>query len=245
MRLAICDDEQNICFELENILAEILNSLKIKYEVEIHFSGKELCKKIELGVNYDLIFLDVKFANDEISGVEVGTQIRNFYEQDTVAIVFISWEMKHSMKLFDIRPFNFLIKPLEYDKIKQVVETYIKLHSLRASDFVYKIRHDIFRVNIKDIIYVESIHRKLILHLSDGRKHTFYGTLKEAYQEQLHKFDFLFIHASYTVNYDYISSFKHDSVILSYENISLPISRQKKREVKENYIAIMERRGVM
>jgi len=32
----------------------------------------------------------------------------------------------------------------------------------------------------------------MILHLADGRKEEFYGSLKNEYEEQLKKFDFLF-----------------------------------------------------
>jgi DNA-binding LytR/AlgR family response regulator len=99
-------------------------------------------------------------------------------------------------------------------------------------------------VQIKDIVYLESTKRKITLHLTDGRKTEFYGTLKEIYQQQLQKFDFLLIHASFAVNYDYISALKYDEVVLADGVTTLPVSRNKRNEVREAYYAIVERRRV-
>jgi len=144
--------------------------------------------------------------------------------------------------LFDIRPLNFLIKPLEFTEIEQVINTHLKLSGFWSRDFVYKIRRDAFRVKVKDIVYLESEKHRLVLHLVDGSKEIFYGTLKKVYQEQLRKFDFILIHASFAVNYDYISELRNDKVVLSCDSITLPISRHKKKEVKEIYLSIMEGR---
>jgi len=250
LQIAICDDEKDFCAELESVLKEILDGFEIEYKIDIFYSGEEFCEKIHKNVYkdsamyYNLVFLDIEFAKNEINGVEVGKQIRRVYQRHPVSIIFISWEMKYSMQLFDIRPLNFLIKPLEYEKLRQVVKTYLSLSGIWFEDFVYKVRHDIFRVKVKDIVYLESTNRKLILNLADGRKELFYGVLKEIYQEQLHKFDFLHIHASYAVNYIYISLLARYHVVL-YNNTTLPISRQKKKETDKAYFAIMERRGMV
>ena len=242
MRVAICDDEKRIGAELERTLTEICGKVKVKFEIDVYFAGVELCKNMETGTKYDLIFLDIEFAKDEVNGVEVGRLIRETQNNHMVSIVYISWEQKYSMQLFDIRPLNFLIKPLEYEKIEQVVKTYLKIAGSQWGDFTYKIGFDIVKVPIRDILYLESSDRKLILHLTGGRTEEFYGTLKELYREQLQGLDFLFIHAAYVVNYDYIATLRFNELTLTDHKISLPISRNKGKEVRETYCAIMERR---
>ncbi len=241
--VAICDDERGIGAELENALIEILGKLNVNYEFDVYFTGEELCEKMENGAYYNIIFLDIEFAQNAINGVEVGRHIREVHHNQTVSIVYISWEMKHSMKLFDIRPLNFLIKPLNNAKIEQVVKTYLQIYQTSSGSFTYKIGHDNFKVQMKDIIYLESAKRKLTLYLADGRKEEFYGTLKVVYQEQLQQSDFLFIHASYVVNYDYVAAVKYNELILS-NNESLPISQHRRKEVRGAYYTIMERRRV-
>jgi len=242
IRIAICDDEKKIGAELERALIEILGKLNIKHEIDIFFAGKELFNKMETGASYDLIFLDIEFAKDEINGVEVGRQIREIYQNYLASIVYVSWEKKYAMQLFDIQPLNFLVKPLKNDEIEEVIKTYLKITKYWSGEFVYKIGHDTLKVHIKDIVYLESNDKKICMHHANGNKAEFYKPIKEVYAEQLSKFDFLFIHNAYIVNYDYITSLKFSEVILADEVTSLPISKHRRNEVRERYFEIMKKR---
>lgn len=245
LNIAICDDERKIGSELESILIEVFGKLNTEVEIDVFFNGNELCRYMEAGAHYDLIFLDIEFAKNEINGIEAGRFIRDACQNNAASIVYISWEKKYSMQLFDIRPLNFLIKPLEYDKIEEVIRTYLKIAGLWSGVFTYKAGHEFFKIPIKDIVYLESSDRKLILHIADGRKEEFYGSLKEVYEEQLKKFDFLFIHASYVVNYDYVTSMKYNQLLLTGSAAPLPISQNKRNDVRESYYAIMRRRKLV
>jgi len=242
--VAICDDEKKIGAELESALLNMLTKLNIKCEIDVYFTGEALCAKMEDGAHYNLIFLDIEFAKNAINGVEVGKRIREAHRDNRVSIIYISWEMKYSMQLFDIRPLNFLIKPLDYVKVESVLKTYLDIVGTWSQNFTYKIGHSIYTVPIKDVVYLHSENRKLILHLADGRKEEFYGALKEVYQAQLQKFDFLLIHASYAVNYDYIAAAKYNEMVLITGNAPLPISKPRRAEIRETYCAIMEKRRV-
>jgi len=242
--IAICDDEKKVCAELENVLMDILDKRNINYEIDIYFAGETLCDKMENGAIYNLIFLDIGFAKNAINGVEVGKLIREAHRNNIVSIVYISWEMKYSMQLFAIRPLDFLIKPLDYEKIENIINIYLDISGVGVKYFTYKVGHDTFKVQLKDIVYVQSIKRKLILHLADGREEEFYGSIREVYQEQLQKFDFLFIHASYVVNYDYIAAIKLDKLTLTIDAEPLPISQRKRSEIREAYCDILDRRVV-
>ena len=240
--VAVCDDETAIGAELECTLLDIFKKLNIKHDVDVFFSGEELYKKIETGAHYDLIFLDIEFVQSAINGVEVGRLIRDVHRNHTTSIVYISWERKYALQLFDIRPLNFLLKPLSHDKIEEVVRKYLEIAGRRLEVFTYKMGHDTFSVQMKNIVYFENDDRKVVIHFSDGRKEEFYGSLKKVHEEQLKGLDFLFIHNSYVVNYDYVASLKFNQVHLIGEAVPLPISKNKKNEVREAYIKILKRR---
>ena len=244
VKVAICDNEIDIGAELECALIEIFNTLNVKYEIDVYFAGGELCRQMKSGAHYDLIYLDIEFAKTEINGVEVGRLIRDTYQNNIVSIVYISWEKKYSMQLFEIRPLNFLVKPLTHDKIEHTVKTYLKIAGLVSGEFAYKKGHDTFKVQIKETIYLENHARKVTIHLADGRKDEFYGSLKEVYNEQLQKFDFMFIHASYVVNYDYVTAVKYNQLFLTDSVTPLPISPNRREGVREHYLEIMKRRRV-
>jgi len=243
--IAICDDDLNIGAELERTFIDIFGKLSVKYKIDVFFSAEELYKTITSGSHYDLIFLDIEFAQNEINGVEVGRLIRNERSNYIVSIVYMSRVKTYALDLFDLQPFNFLIKPLKYEKIDEVIRKYLKISGIWSEIFTYKIGHDIFKVQIKDIMYIESYNKKLVLHLADERKEEFYGSIKEVYREQLERFDFLFIHASYIVNYDYITAFKINQVTLVHSVTPLPISKHRLDEVRTRYYEITKRRKAM
>jgi len=240
--VAICDDETKIGADLERALIDIFGKLSVAYEIDIFFSGEELCKAMQSGAVYDLIFLDIEFAKHEINGVEVGRKIRDNYNNFMVAIVYMSRVKDYALELFDIQPFNFLVKPMKYEKVDEVVRKYLKVSGMWSETFTYKIGHDIFKAQIKDIVYLESRNKKLKLHLLSGRADEFYGSIKEMYQEQLQRLDFLFIHTSYIVNYDYITALKFNQVFIKDAAAPLPISKHRANEVRQRYYEIMKRR---
>jgi len=242
--IAICDDEIQIGTLLEKDLIEILDSINIKYEIDVYYTGEDLYNKMESGVHYDLIFLDIEFAQNAINGVEVGKLIRDAQKNNLVSIVYISWEKNYAMELFDIRPLHFLVKPLNYEKIEKIIRTYLDISGLLSGVFTYKIGHDTFKARVKDIVYLENRERKIIIVFSDGRSEEFYGSLKEVYEEQLKGFDFIFIHASYVVNYDHITKVEYNQLFINNSALPLPISKHRRNDVRENYYAITKRRRV-
>ena len=240
--VAVCDDETQIGAALERALIDVFGTLNIKYEIDVYFTGEALCKGMEAGAHYDLIFLDIAFAQKALSGVAVGRLIRDIHQNHLVSIVYISWEKKHALELFETQPLNFLIKPLTYEKIESVVRKHLKITGLWSGVFTYKIGHEMRKVQTKDIVYLESYDRKLTMYLANGRKEVFYGGMKEAYETQLKPLDFLFIHSAYVVNYEYVSALKFDQVVLAYGETVLPISKHRRNEVKERYYQIMKGR---
>jgi len=238
--VAICDDEIEINGDLESKLIKIFKNLKMNYTIDVYATTEELYQKMSNGVYYDLIFLDIEFAQQERNGIEIGQLIRSNYNTRNFQIIYISWHEKYAMHLFDTRPFNFLIKPIKEERLEEVLTTYLQLIQPHQSDFTYKVGHDVFKIQNKDIIYLESNKKKIVLHLVDGEEE-FYGSLKNVYKEQLEQFDFLHIHAKYVVNYDHISSISYEELTLSSGQV-LPISHPRKQEVRKDYSAIMRKR---
>ena len=242
--IAICDDDVSIGAELERSLIDIFREMRVEHEIDVFLAGEELCRRMEKGAYYDLIFLDIEFAKDEKNGVEVGKIIREVQQNNMVSIVYISRERDYAFQLFEIRPLNFLIKPLEYSAIEKTVRTYLSLAGRWSGEFSYNIGRDAFKVKVKDIVYIESRDRKLLIYLADGRMDKFYGSIKEVYHEQLKRYDFLFIHASYVVNFDFITAIRYDRLFLADSRTPLPISQGRRNEIREMYYSIVKRRRV-
>jgi DNA-binding LytR/AlgR family response regulator len=242
--IAICDDEKKIGAELERILIDIFGKLNVKCEIDVFFAGEELHKKMSAGAHYDLIFLDIEFREGEINGVEIGRLIRDVHKNHLVSIVYISWEIQYAFQLFKVYPLDFLIKPLEYEKLEGIARKYLEIARRNSQVFIYKKGRDTFNVQMKDIVYFENNDRKVIIHFADGKIDEFYGALKDIYEKQLKCVNFLFIHNSYIVNYDYVRALKPNQILLADSDESLPISQSRKNAVKDAYYAIIDGQGV-
>ena len=228
MQIAICDDDRIMCQQLEDMLADINNSVNEKLETDVFYTGEELCKFLFKGNYYDLIFLDIELC--EINGVEVGKKIREEIEDETTQIVYISSKENYAMDLFEVRPLNFLIKPLTKDKIESEIIKSIKLSNRSNHYFKYKIGNVNFNVPIGDILYFESCGRKVNIILNDDVK-SFYGKLS-CVEEQLNVKNFIMIHKSYLINFNHVKEYTYDYVKISNNEI-LTISQKKRKDVRE------------
>ena len=231
-RIGICDDEEIICSEIEQIILNYSKRCVEKLDIEVFYSGEELCNIMKNGVEFDLIFLDIELKL--ISGVEVGKFIRDVLKNERIHIVYISAKDCYYQELFDVRPMHFLHKPLSADKLIKDIEKAIELSNLLEYSFIYQQGRTSYKKSIKDILYFEANGRMVKIVTSDGVDY-FYGSLKEVYKD-LNGYHFFFIHQSYLVNYSHVIEFGHKELKMS-NKIMLPISRQKREKVLDVFMS--------
>ena len=242
LKIAVCDDDTKQVAFLEQTLAGILGSLGRPHTIASFVSSGDLCRALEGGERYHLIFLDVEFPEDDINGVQAARHIRQALRDNAASIVYISRVKSHDDFLFKTRPMDFLIKPLSHKDIEEAVLTYFDTSPAAEREFVYKKGRTAHMARIKDIAYLEARGRKIVIHQTDGAKDDFYGALKDLYEQQLKQHDFLFIHAAFAVNYDHVTAADYTSLQVSGSSQSLPVSQTRRNEVRGRYTAISKRR---
>ncbi|MCR5792506.1 MAG: LytTR family DNA-binding domain-containing protein [Lachnospiraceae bacterium] len=234
--IAICDDEIEICSQLESILTEQLAKRKIECSIEVFNTGKALCRELKR-TKYDLLFLDIELP--EMDGIQIGRYIREELNNQILQIAYISSKQEYAMELFDNRPINFLVKPIVADKVKEkVLDKYFRLFSQDNPMFSYKKRSDIFKVPIEEILYFQNNNRKVTVVTLDHRDE-FYGSMDGIYSEvKNHKF--LYIHKSTIVNYRYITRLSANEVTMTDGEI-FSISQSRRKIIRSECLRI--RRG--
>jgi len=239
-RIAICDDAADTRAELEREVAAAFGRRKVPCRIDALASGEDLCSRMGAGARYDLIFLDIDFGEGEIDGVEAGRQVREVFRDDAAHIVYIY--PQYSLRLHPIRIMDFLIKPLTGEAIERAACEYLRLAGLAEGTFAYRKGRDELEARVKDIAYLESRKRRIVIHFADGKTDEYYGTLKDAYKEQLREYDFLFIHASYLINHARATSVEYDNVLVEGSNKPLPISQKRRADIRKRYYEIINRR---
>lgn len=224
-RIAICDDDMEICNQIKCVLSTFLATEKAEAEIDIYHSGKKLFFSLKKGNEYNLIYLDIELSY--LNGIAIGLYIREEQKNENTQIVFISADPSYALQLFQVRPLDFLVKPLKAQQVIHTLEKTFTLSEQQTKLLPYLSDKIKKRVPFKDIIYLSSDAKRIILHLKNGTDY-FYGKLSAL---RLPK-DFLVIHKSFIVNLNSVVQFKFNCVLLSNGEI-LPISRAHHVEVQE------------
>ena len=233
LRFAICDDEEYICSRLEEYINTYCDSKMIESEVDIFNTGESFISFLNNDNRYHIIFLDIELK--KCNGIDVSKHIRNIICNEAVQIVYVSGKEGYDRQLFTFRPFCFIEKPFDYNKIAYVVGKYLRIYGDNNDIFHYKVGHDTFWIKLGDILYFKSIDRKIMIKTLNGDD-SFYGALEKV-EEQLRKHGFLSPHKSYLVNYRFIRSFRSDMIILT-NNEEIPVAKSKRKEIAKAQIAI-------
>ena len=237
-KIAVCDDVASVCNELKTMIMDMKNDLICKeITIDTFYSGEALIDNIKEENLYDLIFLDIELR--KINGVEVGHIIRKQMEDYVTKIIYISSKDIYDRQLFDVQPLHFLKKPIDSKKVFDDIQLAMKISEKENRNFEFKSFRNTIKVPYRDILYFESRGREVFL-MGTRNNYTFYGNIKDL-EEVLPKF-FIHPNRSYFVNYEFVTCFKFEELIMTDGNI-IPISRNKRKEIRELQL-IFESRGL-
>ena len=235
IEIAICDDNKVFCERLHNMLDSIQQKGNYKFEIDVYYSGEELVKQLQALKEYDIIYLDIEL--DKLTGIDVGQIIREKLEDNNTKIFFVSGDQDYAMKLFKIRPMDFLIKPINYESVEEGLRKAIDLINKDKKVFRFSHSRTNYKINIKDIIYFESEGRIIKVH-TKGSTYEYYDKLSNI-EKLLREQNFLTIHKSIIVNYSHIVSYKYDEVALSNGKI-LPISQSNRKRIRTELMELFK-----
>ena len=187
IKIAICDDINEMCVCIENKVDGILKNKSIGYEIDIFNSGEELCRMLD-EIRYDLIFLDIEFP--KMDGIEIGKYIREIKKDNITQIVYVSGRKKYAMELFQVRPIDFIVKPLEDKQLERVIDIYIDIMGGMKNFFEYRKSYSHKKVELYKIMYFIRDNRKVTVVTSE-EKDAFYESLEKVY-ERVKQYGFLY-----------------------------------------------------
>lgn len=231
MNIAICDDEPLICQKIKN---ELLASPKdIDCSIFEYYSGKDL---LDSSVDFDMIFLDIEL-HEKLDGLEIAQLLQK--QNPNIILIFISAYSKYVSSSFYFNTFQFLLKPLDLDLLRKEFIRGLKKYQSLHEKFIIAHNREKIALEIKDIVYLESQKRKLLIKLSNQSVYEIYGKISE--QTQLMNIHhFIRIHRSYLVNPQYIARIERQNVFLT-DKTELPLSRKLQKDAKDKFFSYLLR----
>lgn len=239
MKIAVCDDDRAAREHIISLINEQIKGAKIA----AFASGEEMLKSQE---DFAISFLDMEM--DELSGMDVARHIRQEQEEKgrtKSIIIFITGYDKYMNDAFDVSAFHYLLKPINEEKFRTVFERalkelsaieertnrYILIKSSRTQQMVY----------LKDIYYIESANKKVIIHTTTGILEN-YGKMEEF--EQMTGSSFYRCHRGYLVNMEKIASYTADSIQIT-NGEKLILARKKYNQFVRQYMKYVRDGGIV
>lgn len=241
IRIACCDDEKQQLELYKTMFTNIEMRQDIKLNVEYFLSGNFMLERFQSEKNpFDLVYLDMDM--DEKSGLDLAKEIRQNYHSDCL-ILFLTNYPKYMQNSFDVRAFQYMIKPVQFDEFEKKFNAARKyLEKDDKNRVVLKIDEDNVVFFTNEIYYIEKekSSKQFLVYLED--KCVVAKGVLSAIENQLLEQHFMRTHRSYLVNMKNIRRIQKNDLVLSNGNL-VPISRRKEKELKQQFMryAILER----
>lgn len=241
IRIVCCDDEKQQLELYKTMFTNIEMRQDIKLNVEYFLSGNFMLERFQSEKNpFDLVYLDMDM--DEKSGLDLAKEIRQNYHSDCL-ILFLTNYPKYMQNSFDVRAFQYMIKPVQFDEFEKKFNAARKyLEKDDKNRVVLKIDEDNVVFFTNEIYYIEKekSSKQFLVYLED--KCVVAKGVLSAIENQLLEQHFMRTHRSYLVNMKHIRRIQKNDLVLSNGNL-VPISRRKEKELKQQFMryAILER----
>lgn len=229
--VAICDDEIRQINIIKEFLAHELTDME--YTVIEADSGERLLELCE-EVMPDLVFLDIEMK--DLNGIETGKVMRE-RNKDAV-IAFVTGFRDFALQAFEIRAFDYIIKPLTKQKFgvfirdaKRRLEE-IKLRNEKDGSLIVKLKTEMISIGFDEILFIEKSGHQIIIHLKQDENVAYYGSFREL-MPKLAKGSFVQCHQGYIVNINHVASYKERSLVIEGEAGVVPVSKSNVKSVKD------------
>lgn len=176
----------------------------------------------------DILIIDTIVGN--YNGIDIAEKIRNC--NPSVQIIFESIHHKYAQDIFRVSPVYFMNKPINKDILSSAIHVSLQnLQSENHQSVLLNRNGRVFQLYIRDILYIESAKRKIIIHTTTSN-YDFYYRLDEI--ETLLPESFIRCHQSYLVNMGCISLFDRNQFLLKTGEM-IPISQSKQIQVRKKF----------
>lgn len=228
IKCLIVDDEP-IGREIIEKFVKQINYLEVVAVCEDAFEALDILQNKEI----DLLITDIQMP--EINGLEFVRSLPS-----PPVIIFITAHDQFAVNSFELGVADYLLKPVSLDRFLKAINkaklqidlrksTVSSNSENKATEHIFiKANNKLYKIQYKDIIYIETIKDYLKIFTIDGTLIT-YSSMK-AIEEKLPARLFIRIHNSYLVQINAIKAVMANMVELV-NHVTLPISKSHKEEL--------------
>ena len=192
----------------------------------------------------DVIFLDINMP--DMNGISLGKIISKMCPD--MKIIFITAYKDYAVDAFEIKAFDYLLKPYSESRIKSLLKSLVNIKSevttsIRNNNLkkiTVNIGERLYVISLNDIDYIEASEKETLI-FSNQKKYVSKIKISKL-EEMLKGNNFYRCHRSFIINLDKITEIEqwfNSSWILKIKNYTtaIPVSRNNIKELKELFLA--------
>ena len=191
----------------------------------------------------NVIFLDINMP--DMNGISLGKIITKMYP--SMKIVFITAYKDYAVDAFEIKAFDYLLKPYSEGRIRNLLKSLINIKSEVVSSIkntslkkiTVNIDERLYVISLTDVDYIEASEKETLI-FSNQKKYVSKIKISK-WEEMLKGNNFYRCHRSFIVNLDKITEIEqwfNSSWIIMIKNYTtaIPVSRNNIKELKELFL---------
>ncbi|PMC59626.1 DNA-binding response regulator [Finegoldia magna] len=232
MNIAICDDDLKHINLIEDMIYDLSQKLdNFKPDIDAYLSGEELLRLIDVKDFPSILFIDVEMPG--LNGIQTARELRKLSEQ--VLIIYVTSYETYTLESFEVRPFRYLLKPIDIKKFARAFYDAIEYINNSNSYVFFKKGKDHIQIDSSSIISIfsESGRKLRVKTNNELDEKVFYGKIKNI-EKELNPLSFVKINSGTIINLKKVKILNAHEVIMIDGSI-LPISKNRKKSVIDLY----------
>ena len=217
MRCLIVDDDEMARKSMEMMCAKV-EGLSVAGICENGIEALNFINKEDV----DLILLDIEMP--ELTGMELVKAV-----PDLPQVIFTTSMKEYAIEAFEYHVTDYLHKPIAFSRFLKAIERAREVHGKRIAKEIEEIfvKSDgrYVRLELKDILFIESIGDYVVFHTEKKEKLVVHSTLKNI-DARINNSKFIKVHRSYIVNVSKIVDIEESTIVI--KDKVIPISRAHK-----------------